>query len=137
VHKQRKLAGFALIKGEAPENLTVTLQSWAEIKGRIVDHAGQPKANVEIRGIYDDARKRPDLAVLPPSDFSQVGRFFTDDEGRFHVAGLMPGYQFSLAISEYRNSGGYYLGEFRPDVKLKPGEIHDLGDLKLANRANE
>ncbi len=135
LHKGRKLAGLILIEGNVRDKLTVALQPWAEIKGRIVDETGAPKANVEIRDMFgfDDSRVGPDMAGLPPSEGSQIGRYYTDDEGRFNIAGLMPGYKFGMHVSYDR----YFLGDVRPDEVLKPGEVHELGDLELNSRENK
>ena len=44
-HEKRQLVGFQVIEGENPENLTVTLEPWATISGRLLDKAGSPQGS--------------------------------------------------------------------------------------------
>ena len=41
-HAARKLVGFVYLKGDEAGPLTVKLQPWGTITGRIIDDEGQP-----------------------------------------------------------------------------------------------
>src|SRR5262249_40875291 len=47
VHKQRKLIGHAVVRGDAKGPLTVRLQRWGTLAGRLVE-AGRPLAGVRV-----------------------------------------------------------------------------------------
>jgi len=136
VHKRQKLAGFLLIEGEEPAELTVTLQPWSEIKGRILDVDGVPQPGVEITSIYEHVQGRSDVAVLPNSSDSSNGAYYADDEARFHIVGLPAGYKFGMDVTEFRKDGDRFgIGRLSPNVELKPGQVHDVGDLRLFYRS--
>jgi hypothetical protein len=54
----------------------------------------------------------------------------TDEQGRFRVEQLVPGQSFAVTL---------YLGFGRPsgpafeDLKVAPGSVRDLGDLRLSD----
>lgn len=136
VHRTLNLAGFLLLKGEQPDNLTITVQPASEIKGRILDASGAPRAGIEITDIYDESRSDAEIAMLPSTPGWQMAKILTDADGRFHVAGMMPGRKFGLSLTEARNEGSYRLGLIRPEVVLKSGEVHDLGDIQVDGEGN-
>ena len=136
VHKRQKLAGFLLIEGEEPSELTVELQPWSEVKGRILDVDGVPQPGVEITSIYEHVQSRSDVAVLPNNSDSSNGAYYADDEARFHIVGLPAGYKFGMDVTEFRKDGDRFgIGRLSPNVELKPGEVHDVGDLRLFYRS--
>ena len=140
-HKQRKLVGFMVIEGKDPGDLKITLQPWAEISGRLLDKAGLPKAKITISNVYRTVREDPSTALLPPNLHEVSGErlgYVTDEDGRFTIAGLVPGKQHSLSATETRRNGMRYgLGEIPADFILKPGEVRDLGDVQLKQRGSE
>jgi protocatechuate 3,4-dioxygenase beta subunit len=75
-------------KGKGPETV---------IYGRVVDSAGNgiPNASVEIWQPDDEGWY--DLQLQDPSQMDLRGRFFTDDEGRYHLRTIAPtGYMIPM-----------------------------------------
>ena len=106
----RKLAASAMIRGDEPGPVVVTMVPWASARGRLVDAEGKPRAGVEIRVELAEAAKLP-------------SKITTDAEGRFRIEGMIPGARHRLFLSpEYATLGDGLIP--------KPGDDLDLGDFK-------
>ena len=102
-HEGRKLVGLVQLKGDEPGPITVRLEPWGTITGRIVDDDGNPRGGLNV-------------ASVP------VGR-----DGRFRFEGMVPGHKYEASAAQgYRGIGTLYR-----DVIVGPGEVKDLGDLKV------
>jgi hypothetical protein len=90
------------------------------VVGRIVDATGRPayKAKVEI-----GPRKRASTGafqiIVPRNGPS-------DADGQFSISNLVPGIEFSVVVN----------GKPVKSVKLKPGEKHDAGTIRLTSKAD-
>jgi len=106
--------------------LTVRLQPWGTIAGRIVDDEGQPRGGLAMDDINGTFPEPPlDQGILPGGVTSlgiPIGR-----DGRFRVEGLVPGLKYGASAG----AGPMFHGELFRDVTVAPGEVKDLGDLKL------
>jgi DNA-directed RNA polymerase specialized sigma24 family protein/protocatechuate 3,4-dioxygenase beta subunit len=131
-HAARKLVGFIHLKGDETGSRTIRLQPWGTITGRIVDDEGQPRAGLALSnlgGIYPEPPA--DAGILPNGNSSPgiiIGR-----DGRFQVEGLVPGLKYGASAIE----GFMYRGEVFKNLKVAPGEVRSLGDLKLVVPAKE
>ena len=88
-HAGRKLIGSVYLKGDETGPLTLRLQPYGTITGRIVDDDGRPRGGL---GLISTGGSRPDQpaeqGVLPGGnvgDGIRIGR-----DGRFRVEGLAP-----------------------------------------------
>ena len=126
VQAERKLVGFLYLKGTESGSMTVKLQPWGTIDGRIVDDEGQPRGGLALNnlgGIYPEPPG--DQGVLPNSSSSpgiRIGR-----DGRFRIEGLVPGLKYGADAVE----GFMYRGDVFKDVIVAPGEVKNLGDVKV------
>ena len=126
-HDGRKLVGSVYLKGDEVGPMTVRLQPWGTVTGRIVDEEGRPARRPgaeQPRRRLSGAARRPGHAAggrLHPGIL--VGR-----DGRFRIEGLIPGLKYGATASQ----GFVDLGEVFRDVTVAPGEVKDLGDLKAA-----
>jgi hypothetical protein len=125
-HEARKLVASVYLKGDEAGPLTVRLQPSGTLIGRVVDEDGRPRAGLALRnlgGIYPEPPA--DRALLPQSTSGSgilVGR-----DGRFRIDGLIPGLKYGAGAAQ----GSMGLGEVFRDVIVAPGEVEDLGDLKI------
>ncbi|MBN69609.1 MAG: hypothetical protein CME32_10050 [Gimesia sp.] len=133
IDAESQQAGFLLINEQNPTDLKITLDPWAEITGRLVDEAGNPKAGVKLSNVYHAISKDPSVALLPPDPEQKSGgtvSYLTDENGRFQIRGMIPGAKYRVAAQEIRKNPIYIeLGDFLRGKPLQPGEVRDLGDI--------
>ena len=116
----RRLAGSVLIEGDEAGPLTVRLQPWGVVTGRIVDDRGRPQSGLVLTGSMPNRSEidRGSCRAAPSSA----------SDGRFRFEGLVPGLRYSASVLE---DGAYgYRRAFR-GLRVGPGETKDLGDIKL------
>jgi RNA polymerase sigma factor (sigma-70 family) len=121
-HDARQLAGSVFLHGDERGPITVTLQPWGVLTGRVVDDEGLPQPNLTLvesrRGMRDRTH-----APLPES--------LVDHDGRFRIP-VVPGLLYEAnAVS----ATGFGLGQAFKDVKVGPGEVKDLGDVEAKQLA--
>lgn len=121
-HKERRLAGTVVLRGEQRSPIEVKLEPQGTLIGRVVDDDGSP-----ISGLLLEVA--PLLAPRPPTTVSALpeANYKTDDDGRFRIEGVAPrlGYNLVTRLPS---------GKFRQvvhDAAAERGEIKDLGNLKL------
>jgi hypothetical protein len=130
VHLKQKLAGMRVVRPDEKADVTVQLEPWATLKGRIVDEDGRPLAGARIQmGFIHPIFFLPVTWWIPP----QGEEVKTDREGRFQAEGLTPGMTFRLSLSTDKQLFVPLVGT--PDgmrvLSLRPGETKDLGDLTV------
>ncbi|HEY3963182.1 MAG TPA: carboxypeptidase-like regulatory domain-containing protein [Planctomycetaceae bacterium] len=135
-HVGRKLIGMAVVTEKRNGLVTLRMEPWANVKGRLVDEEGNPHSQGLIFDL--DGGKRP-ISTLNGRDYDFQG-FTIDADGRFELQGLVPGttYQLSWVESRLRT-----VDEPKPrrrriagDLVLKPGEVRDLGAVKVMKSKN-
>ena len=126
MHEGRKLIGTALVKGTEAGPVTIKLQPWGSVAGRIVDDEGRPRKAMFIGSPNGSGNKHPGTHdIVPGSDWNQGVR--VGDDGRFFVEGLVPGLKYSATS----RAGFEAPGDLFVDVTVASGEAKDLGDLKV------
>jgi RNA polymerase sigma factor (sigma-70 family) len=126
MHDGRKLIGTTLLKRNEAGPVTIKLQPWGSVAGRIVDDEGRPRKAMFIGSPNGSENKHPETHdILPGSDWNQGVR--VGDDGRFFVEGLVPGLKYSATA----RTGFEAFGDLFVDVAVAPGEAKDLGDLKV------
>ena len=114
IHKQRKLIGKVEVRGDARGPLTVRLERWGAVAGRLVDATGKPLARVRLSLRYP--------ALANPGMRPPESAWETDGEGRFRVEGLLPGLKHELILGKSHT--------FK-DLSVAPGQTRELGDVKF------
>ncbi len=120
----------ATLRGDATSPATIRMEPTGALSGRLVDPQGRPLAHHTIVLAYDDpvpeALQRP-LAQSPP----------TDADGRFRIAGLIPGFRASATfIGPPASDSSRRATVYRPaplsDVVARPGAVLDLGTIRAS-----
>jgi RNA polymerase sigma factor (sigma-70 family) len=125
-HSERKLLGSVYLKGNESGPLTIRLQPWGTITGRIIDDDGKPRGGLWLSSAGGSYPERPDVqGILPEGNHNAGIRIGSD--GRFRVEGLVPGLQYGANASDQMS----LYGELFHEVTVAPGEVKDLGDLKV------
>jgi protocatechuate 3,4-dioxygenase beta subunit len=114
-HIEKGLAKLVAIPGDRTEPLTVRLEPYGSVTGRLVDKDGKPVAGSRVQ--------------MRRSGF--VGSYLpdkTDRDGRFRASGLIPGQK-------------YWLGGFREEAAwsteftAESGQEKDVGDVQPLKRS--
>ncbi len=124
VHEEKKLVGLLVLGGDEKEPLSVRLEPYGTLTGRLVTLQGEPLAGADVMCGADIKRKGQTLH--PTALDVRTGK-----DGRFRIVGLMPGLKYGglrvVKESQIRKIAG---GEPK-DLEIKPGGTKDLGDLKI------
>jgi len=120
-HAGRKLIGTAYLKGDEAGPVTIRLQPWGVVTGRVVDDDDQPLKGLRLMSAGGVFPERPDVQGILPGD-GLIG-----SDGRFRIEGLVPGLKYGATASDQKA----LFGELFHDLTIAPGEVKDLGDLKV------
>jgi hypothetical protein len=119
-HDADRLVGTLLVKGNEKGLLTVRLQAWGTVTGRLVTDDNQPLGPVQLFAGNRD-----------PSRISVPGRPHTDRDGNFRIEGLIPGVRHSVFFTNDRpGEPSRAVGYLFQHLSVKPGETCDLGTTK-------
>jgi hypothetical protein len=124
-HEGRKLIGSVSLKGDESGPMTVRLQPWGTITGRMVDEDGRPRGGLSLNNLF-----AYNIDPQPHADRGTLSSLPIGRDGRFRIEGLVPGLKYGGGASE----GYMYRGDLFRDVTVAPGEVKDLGDLKVVPR---
>jgi hypothetical protein len=118
VKEDHKLIGFLLARGDGDSPYTVRMQPWATVTGRIIEANGKPlKGGIEIQptgaGPYDFLGDK------------------VDAQGRFHIKRVTPGLSYSVKVFRDVPVIWRFAGIAAEKMVLRPGEVRDLGDIRL------
>jgi hypothetical protein len=126
MHEGRRLIGTALLKGSETGPLTIRLQPWGTVAGRIVDDERRPCKGMFIGSPGGSENKHPETHdILSASDWNNGVR--VGDDGRFLIEGMVPGLKYSANA----RIGFENFGDLFEDVTVASREAKDLGDLKV------
>jgi hypothetical protein len=126
LHEVRKLIGSALLKGDETGPVTIKLEPWGSVSGRIVDDEGHPRKAMFINSPTGSSNPHPETHdILPGSDWNEGIR--VADDGTFFVEGLVPGLKYGATA----RTGFEAFGDLFTDVTVETGEVKNLGDLKV------
>ncbi len=123
LHEEKQLAGSLMIRGDEKEPLTIKLQPWAVLSGRLVTSDGQPRPHAEL------TLNRFGEKINDPSCGYHRNRYFlTDKDGRFRIDALIPGLKYTM---HFENKKGVLAGMVFEDMTFESGETKDLGNVQV------
>ena len=124
VHDSKKLAGVFVLHGDETGPISVRLEPWGALTGRLVSPRGEPLAGLEVSCRLEAMRNGKSLNTT--ALFVQ-----SDKDGRFRIEGLAA----SLTYRDFTVSKNHYVwdvaGGGPKNLTLKAGETKDLGDLEV------
>ena len=131
-HEARKLVGSVFLNGDEAGPITIKLQPWGTVAGRIIDEEGRPRKGLGLSSLGGSQPKEPEShGILPNGDWSNG--ILLGADGRFRVEGLIPGLKYGASVV----NGSMQIGELFKDLDVAPGEVKDLGDLKVQPFKNQ
>ncbi len=122
LHVANELAGSTVVGPGATGPITVKLEPWGSLSGRIVDADGQPMKGLAITCREGLPRADPPAGSLP-DDLIKVF-----DDGRFQAEGLIPGLKYTFSVIRV----GRALGRAGREIVLQSGETRNLGDVRIS-----
>lgn len=125
-HEGRKLIGSIYLKGDEAGPITVRLVPWGTVAGRIIDDEGKPRKGMFIGSAEGSTNPHPETDDILPGITSPHG-IRVGDDGRFRVEGLVPGFRYHATV----RAGFEASGDLFTNLTTTPGEVKDLGDLKV------
>jgi hypothetical protein len=136
-HDGLGLAGSAIVAVSDPPNLPVVvrLARWGTIAGRLLDEDNQPLRDAKVGAFVLRRRaSRPSDPVFHPREA------LTDQAGRFRIEGINPTLTVLLGIQNPNDRATQSVA--KPDralneLKVRPGEILDLGEVRVRFRPVE
>jgi RNA polymerase sigma factor (sigma-70 family) len=115
LHPKKNLVGVETPPKNPGETIVVRMRPGATVMGRLVDADGRPQPEVDLKVSFR-LKAREALAGYSPDSIK------TDNEGRFRIAGLLPGYEFQLRKGRETLSFG---------ETLHAGQTSDLGNVQI------
>jgi hypothetical protein len=125
--EQQKLVGHVESQGGAKEPVTIPLEPWSHVQGRILDTENRlPPAGTTVQVVWRDSERHyRHFQTGPLSVPAPVA-----SQGRFQIEGLVPGLPFELHV-QVPLGGELKLDVHSLNVMLKGGETRDLGEIKV------
>jgi RNA polymerase sigma factor (sigma-70 family) len=133
LHAGRKLIANVVVRAAQKGPLTVRLEPWGAVTGRVVDANGDPLAGVTVELLYPSqqglALLMPGTGGVAPGLLAPGRPFRTNARGRFRVEGLIPGQKHQLTFPGL--TGTLLTPGAVKDLSTRAGEVRDQGDIKV------
>lgn len=162
--KTSNQVGSIVLEGNVPNTQTIRLQAAGRIRGRVIDKAGKPVADLRITSASpfssaDDPEPDPrNIGVFPGSvsyaldtTSGERGKLVTDEQGRFEISGVLPDLIYGARafgppeLSDMFTSIGDGDGPMMrfgvinifSTVTINAGETKDLGDITIGKSSDK
>lgn len=134
-HREAGLAGGVFVNEKMTQPVEIKLTKSGGVKGRLVDKSGDVITDGVVSVDYDKLWSNEKYAIWMnhPKLSANPTQIPVDEEGRFELDGLIPGWKYSARVSAPRKMQGRMMsmgiGMAFVDIEINPGETRDLGDL--------
>ncbi len=134
----KELGAIAVVRKEDGSPVTVTLQSGGQIRGRLLDKAGDPivGASVMATGISPVELPTTEFRNRPVSFRVYTSVFKTGRDGRFEIQGVIPGCAYAtnfMGNGPLESLKSSEIESLRKQTSnVQPGESTDVGDIVAA-----
>ncbi len=143
--RDRGLAGQLILSGPVLDPFEVRLVPAGTVKGRLIDENGDLLSGISISRwtptlsspVAMVPKGMPRSVPLPPNSGTQE-QHATDDQGRFEITGLVPEEDYRLrALDRFAKprERTRRSGPIDAVIRVKPGEVLDLGDVRITDEA--
>jgi RNA polymerase sigma factor (sigma-70 family) len=123
-HPGRKLIACVVVRGTEEGPLTVRLEPWGTLTGRLVDEQGRPVAGVLLRLHYPELPR--------PGFLWRDLEYRSDPQGRFRVECLLPGLGHGLGVEGDAKRAVTLAAPGKvQNLSVPAGTVKDLGDVPL------
>jgi RNA polymerase sigma factor (sigma-70 family) len=116
-HKEKNLAKAVWVRGDEAGGLTVKLEPYATVTGRVVNQEGRP-----VSGAQMEASIKPINIGDFPLRFPPVA---TEQTGRFRYAALVAGARYAI----HGQATGYRVFSLDKEVDIEPAKVVDVGEM--------
>jgi beta-lactamase regulating signal transducer with metallopeptidase domain/uncharacterized GH25 family protein len=136
-HRNSNLAGGGIATHGMKETLEIKLVAAGSVQGRLVDAEGEPINDASLFAQYEKLNSDDDSAIWAPHPKLSANptTIPVDQDGRFRLDGLIPGWTYNANASAPRKYQGEIMdigiGQTFENVQVQPGEHKDLGDLVI------
>jgi beta-lactamase regulating signal transducer with metallopeptidase domain/uncharacterized GH25 family protein len=142
-HRLLNLAGGVIARHGDAEPIEIKLVPAGSITGRLLDNDGEPITSATVNPNYDKVQSDDETAIWAdhPKLNSNPTQIPVDENGRFRLDGLIPGWSYSAYATGSRKINGqsfsnYVIGTVFSGVRIEPGETKDIGDVRLSENDN-
>jgi RNA polymerase sigma factor (sigma-70 family) len=123
VHKERKLVGHVVLRGDEKGPVTVHMEPWGVLTCRLVSDQRKPVTGVRLGWRYPE---------LPAPNVPPAETVTTDSEGRFRIEGLAPGVKFEITLhGDEKKAMTISAGEALKGLTIEAGQTKDLGKIRV------
>ena len=137
IHPEKRLGKVLTVRDNQQGPLQVQLEPLGAVTGRVVDGEGRPQSGLQLRATASFDVK--DENLLPMYSKLPLGLrqhrmdlpTRTDNAGKFHLDGWLPGIKYFLLVSESDTKAKRRVVLRLTDLTVESGKTKDLGDLKI------
>src|SRR5262249_41295423 len=136
VYPQKKLAAIYKLRGDEKGPVTLRLEPTGGLVGRVLGADGKPRGELAGRGGGGPGPPvEQELAVELLFEYPQWSKILnaettTDRDGRFRVAGLVPGLTYRVYVWDGEPGKGVFVSIPETTAVAETGKTKDVGDLK-------
>jgi hypothetical protein len=143
IHPSKKLGKVVRVRGDEKGPLVVRLEPLGDVRGRVLTPEGQSAGERLVApippGLFAFYKDYPiELLHNDQHQPQRMGRLIrwlpdlarTDARGAFHIGGLIPGFKYTLRVTDQPYGPGVAPSHWLEGVTVPPGKTRDLGDLK-------
>src|SRR5262249_37416140 len=142
LHPEKKLGKLVKVRGDEKGDLTVKLEPLGTISGRVRTEDGKPAPDLVVTpappSLFAFYRDYPIELLNNQQSERLPGRVIrwlpdsaeTDAEGKFRIAGLLPGLKYRVTVKERGAGFAAIPSHWQEDIVVESGKTKELGNLK-------